>query len=62
MRRVVSLLPHWSTDRLRRKTAKPPPERGMPPAPPAARVTAVQDHGRRIVASVSVEARALVPN
>ncbi|MDB5583970.1 MAG: Nucleotidyltransferase/DNA polymerase involved in repair-like protein [Bradyrhizobium sp.] len=59
MRRVVSLfLPHWSTDRLRRKTVKPPPERGTIPAPPSALVTAIADHGRRIVASVSAEARA----
>ncbi|MDB5703714.1 MAG: Nucleotidyltransferase/DNA polymerase involved in repair-like protein, partial [Sphingomonas bacterium] len=44
---------------MRRKTAKPPPERGATPAPPPALVTAVADHGRRIVAGVSAEARAL---
>ena len=46
-------------DRLRRKTVKPPPERGALPAPPPALVTAVADHGRRVVASISAEARAL---
>jgi protein ImuB len=44
MRRVVSLfLPHWSTDRLRRKTAKSPPDAAAPTAP---LVTAIPDHGR----------------
>ncbi|MBB5708219.1 DUF6504 family protein [Sphingopyxis panaciterrulae] len=57
MRRVVSLfLPHWSTDRLRRKTGKPRPDGGVP-APPL--VTAIPDHGRRIVAAVDADARAL---
>ncbi|WP_332817661.1 DUF6504 family protein [Sphingopyxis sp.] len=57
MRRVVSLfLPHWSTDRLRRKTGKPRPEGGAPARP---LVTAIPDHGRRIVAAVDGEARAL---
>lgn len=57
MRRVVSLfLPHWSTDRLRRKTGKPPPD-GAAPARPL--VTAIPDHGRRIVAAVDKDARAL---
>lgn len=52
MRRVVSLfLPSWSTDRLRRKAAKPP-EGDIP------LVTALPDHGRRIVASVDDCARA----
>src|SRR3546814_8016585 len=59
MRRVVSLfLPHWSTDRLRRKTAKSPPEGGASPAPQPL-VTAIPDHGRRIVAAVDGAARAL---
>lgn len=53
MRRVVSLfLPTWSTDRLRRKAGKPPPE-GWPPL-----VTALPDHGRRVLASVDAAARA----
>ncbi|MFA6125337.1 MAG: DUF6504 family protein [Sphingomonas sp.] len=57
MRRVVSVyLPHWSTDRMRRKTAKPPPD-GRTEA--VALVTAIPDHGRRIVASVDAGARAL---
>ena len=45
-------------DRLRRKTAKPRPERGAA-KPLSALVTAVPDHGRRIVAGLSAEARAL---
>lgn len=54
MRRVVSLfLPTWSTDRLRRKAGKPPPE-GWPPL-----VTALPDHGRRVLASVDAAARSL---
>ncbi len=58
MRRVVSLfLPHWSTDRLRRKTGKPQPDGAAPTASPL--VTAIPDHGRRIVAATSAEARAL---
>ncbi|URW75908.1 DNA polymerase Y family protein [Sphingomonas donggukensis] len=57
MRRVVSVyLPHWSTDRLRRKTAKPPPD-GHTAIPPL--ITAIPDHGRRIVAAVDAGARAL---
>jgi protein ImuB len=56
MRRVVSVyLPHWSTDRLRRKTAKPPPDA----APLSPLVTAIPDHGRRIVAAVDDAARSL---
>lgn len=52
MRRVVSLfLPTWSTDRLRRKTGKLPPD--------AALVTAMPDRGRRIVADVDAAARRL---
>lgn len=59
MRRVASVyLPHWSTDRLRRKTAKPPPDGCTVPAAPAL-VTAIPDHGRRIVAAVDADARAL---
>jgi len=58
MRRVVSLfLPHWSTDRLRRKTGKPQPE-GAATAP-SPLVTAIPDHGRRIVAATCAGARAL---
>lgn len=54
MRRVVSLfLPHWSTDRLRRKRGKPPPE-GWPPL-----ATALADHGRRVIASPDALALAL---
>jgi protein ImuB len=57
MRRVVSLfLPHWSTDRLRRKSAKSPPDGAVLGALPL--VTAIPDHGRRIVASVDQAARA----
>jgi len=55
MRRVVSLfLPHWSTDRLRRKAAKPLEGDSLAPL-----VTAIPDHGRRIVAAVDASARAL---
>jgi protein ImuB len=55
MRRVVSLfLPHWSTDRLRRKAGKP-----LEGATPPPLVTAIPDHGRRIVAAVDAGARAL---
>jgi protein ImuB len=51
MRRVVSLfLPSWPTDRLRRKAAKPP-EAGTP------LVTALPDHGRRVIAAVDAAAR-----
>lgn len=53
MRRVVSLfLPHWSTDRLRRKRGKPQPD-GAPLA------TVLPDHGRRVIASPDARARAL---
>jgi protein ImuB len=59
MRRVVSLfLPYWSTDRLRRKTGKSPPERGSEQIC-APLVTAIPDHGRRIVAAVDGGAWAL---
>ena len=55
MRRVVSLfLPHWSTDRLRRKNAS-----SLPDAAPTPMVTAIPDHGRRVVASVDAPGRAL---
>lgn len=60
MRRVVSLfLPHWSTDRLRRKIAKLSPEcrDGLVLDLPLA--TAVPDHGRRVIAAVDAEAQAL---
>jgi protein ImuB len=60
MRRVVSVyLPHWSTDRLRRGTAKSPPDRRDTPPPIVPLVTAIPDHGRRIVAAVDAGARAL---
>lgn len=60
MRRVVSVyLPHWSTDRLRRATAKSPPDRQATPPQILPLVTAVPDHGRRIVAAVDLAARAL---
>jgi protein ImuB len=60
MRRVVSVyLPHWSTDRLRRQTAKSPPDRRDTPTPTRPLVTAIPDHGRRIVAAVDAGARAL---
>lgn len=64
MRRVASVyLPHWSTDRLRRKTAKPPPDAraGSVIAEATARplVTVIRDHGRRIVAAVDSTAQAL---
>jgi protein ImuB len=56
MRRVVSLfLPHWSTDRLRRKRTTSPPK---PTASARPLVTATADHGRRIVAAVDQQARA----
>ena len=52
MRRVISVfLPAWSTDRLRKKTGKPPPETPL--------VTALPDHSRRIIASVDQAARSL---
>jgi len=60
MRRVASVyLPHWSTDRLRRKTAKSPPDGGEALSPTVPLVTAIPDHGRRIVAAVDAGARAL---
>ncbi|MGA1853840.1 MULTISPECIES: DUF6504 family protein [Sphingobium] len=60
MRRVVSVyLPHWSTDRLRRATAKSPPEGRCSTTPDGPLVTAIPDHGRRIVAAVDAAARAL---
>jgi protein ImuB len=60
MRRVVSVfLPHWSTDRLRRKTTKPPPETSAVEPGPSLLVTAVPDHGRRVVAAVDQGARAV---
>jgi protein ImuB len=60
MQRVASVyLPHWSTDRLRRKTAKSPPEGGDVSSPTTPLVTAIPDHGRRIVAAVDAGARAL---
>lgn len=60
MRRVVSVyLPHWSTDRLRRTTAKPPPDASPGRAAPAPLVTAIPEHGRRIVAAVGQDARSL---
>tara|TARA_R110000868_G_scaffold411785_1_gene710559 strand:+ start:36380 stop:37933 length:1554 start_codon:yes stop_codon:yes gene_type:complete len=56
MRRVVSLfLRHWSTDRLRRKGSTQP----LNGAIGRPLVTAVADHGRRIVASTDVAASAL---
>jgi protein ImuB len=60
MRRVVSLfLPAWSTDRLRRKSAKPQPDVSASDAVSAGLVTSVPDHGRRLVAAVDVAARRL---
>lgn len=54
MRRVVSLfLPTWSTDRVRRKTGKPPEGEQAP------LITALPDHGRRVVAAVDEGARRL---
>jgi protein ImuB len=59
MRRVVSVfLPHWSTDRLRRKSAKSPPDGAASPST-IPLITAIPDHGRRIVASVDGAARSL---
>lgn len=58
MRRVVSLfLPAWSTDRLRRKSAKLQPEVPASEAVPAGLVTSIADHGRRLVVSVDLVAR-----
>jgi protein ImuB len=52
MRRVVSLfLPHWSTDRVRRKMSAKSPESTGP------LVTVIPDHGRRIIAAVDAEAK-----
>ncbi|PNB39565.1 nucleotidyltransferase, partial [Pseudomonas sp. FW305-130] len=51
---VSLFLPHWSTDRLRRKNAS-----SRPDAAPAPMVTAIPDHGRRVVASVAGQARTL---
>jgi protein ImuB len=60
MRRVVSVyLPHWSTDRLRRGTAKSLPEGQGAAASIIPLVTAIPDHGRRIVAAVDATARAV---
>ena len=58
MRRVVSVfLPHWSTDRLRRKRAQSRPDGGVPAGVPLA--TAIPDHGRRVIAAVDAAARLL---
>src|SRR3954469_8507481 len=60
MRRAVSVyLPHWSTDRLRRQIAKAQSDPRDQPIPARPLVTAVPDHGRRIVAAVDAGARAL---
>ncbi|WCT72585.1 DNA polymerase Y family protein [Sphingomonas naphthae] len=63
MRRVVSLfLPHWSTDRLRRKRTTSPPDRrdGVDANGTSfPLVTAIADHGRRIVAAVDAGASTL---
>lgn len=60
MRRVVSLfLPYWSTDRLRRKSANSSPERRDSIAGDRPLVTAIPDHGRRIIAAIDAGARAL---
>jgi len=57
MRRVASVyLPHWSTDRLRGKTTKSPPDGVLIDGPLA---TAIPDHGRRVIAAVDAAARAL---
>lgn len=58
MPRVASVcLPRWSTDRLRRTTAKSPPDGAASLDGPLA--TAIPDHGRRIIAAVDEAARAL---
>jgi len=66
MRRVVSLfLPSWSTDRIVRKLRQQPDRSagiatpGTPAPALAPLVTALPDHGRRVVASVDAAARAL---
>jgi len=60
MRRVVSLfLPHWSTDRLRRKIANSSPERRDLITEDGPLVTAIPDHGRRVIAAIDAGARAL---
>jgi protein ImuB len=57
MRRVVSLfLPHWSTDRLRRTSGASPSEARQASGP---LVTAIPDHGRKVVAAIDATARAL---
>ncbi|KAA9019621.1 DUF6504 family protein [Sphingobium limneticum] len=54
MRRVVSVfLSTWPTDRVRRKAGRPPDGAPLP------LVTALPDHGRRVIAAVCVEARRL---
>lgn len=56
MRRVVSLfLPNWSTDRIVRKLRQQPDQ----PVVSAPLVTALPDHGRRVVAAVDAAAVAL---
>ncbi len=61
MRRVVSLyLPSWSTDRLRRKSGASRAEtRDAAPGGDRPLVTALPDHGRKVIASVDAVARAL---
>ncbi|PZQ51114.1 MAG: nucleotidyltransferase [Novosphingobium pentaromativorans] len=54
MRRVVSLyLPTWPTDRIRRRAGRLPEGKAAP------LVTALPDHGRRIIAAVDGAARLL---
>jgi protein ImuB len=58
MRRVVSLfLPTWSTDRVRRKMSSAWPDAA--PSPEAPLVTAMAEHGRRVIASVDTAAARL---
>ncbi|MFS0850089.1 DUF6504 family protein [Novosphingobium panipatense] len=58
MRRVVSLyLPTWATDRIRRRAGRPP--EGEPAPLDAPLVTALPDHGRRVLADVDLAARRL---
>ena len=59
MRRVVSLyLPYWSTDRISRKRGVSPSEANAAPSRQPL-VTAIESHGRKLIAAVDALGRSL---